>query len=51
MKEKLMKAVCFALIVYLFGCYLEIVTKNTAPNPTYSNLNVIVSSVERGRNR
>ena len=49
MKEKIIKGLCFALVLYLFGCYIEIISKNTAPNPQYSKANVIVAAFDSAR--
>lgn len=51
MKEKIIKGLCLVLAVYFFGCYVEIISKNTAPNPKYSKANAIVALIERAERK
>lgn len=49
MKKFLEKAICIIVAIVLLWTvvsYIEIISKNTEPNPTYSKTNLIVQLVE-----
>lgn len=42
---KLYYVLCVTFVLYVCGCYCEILTKNVAPNPQYSEYNILVKMV------
>lgn len=44
-KKGLSNVIILLIVVYFIGCYGEILVKNTKPNPSYSNLNVITKII------
>lgn len=46
MFTKLYYVLCIAFIIYFCGCYCEILAKNVAPNPQYSEYNILVKMID-----
>lgn len=45
MFKKIYYVLCATFILYLCGCYCEIITKNVRPNPQYSEYNILVKMI------
>ena len=53
MKKLLEKTICMISIIsmiWMMASFVEIISKNTEPNPTYSEANLIVKLVEEANN-
>lgn len=46
--KKIYLIVSAIVLIWMMASYVEIISKNTKPNPEYSNLNIIVRVFEEG---